>query len=260
MSKKMKKCLILFFLIYPLGTLFSQEIKEIETDRPDQTECSSVIPVKSFQVETGISYEYDGYKSSSTKRQNYASTLFRFGIGKNIELRLVAGEYEKSTEHLLTETKNNEGFKPIELGTKVFICPQKGIVPQTSLLMHLELPLASAHYKGESVLPSFRFSMSHTLSKRMDAGCNIGMAWTPDSGPLYIYTLTVAEELIPKLSAYIETYGDFSTIFFPESAIDGGFTYALFPNWQLDISGGCGLNSFTPDYFIGIGLAFRLPH
>jgi hypothetical protein len=58
------------------------------TDRPDQTESSSVVPQWRLQIETGVSHEWvetgmDEYENNT----NYGSTLLRFGLLKFLELR-----------------------------------------------------------------------------------------------------------------------------------------------------------------------------
>jgi hypothetical protein len=109
------------------------------------------------------------------------------------------------------------------------------------------------------IVPDFRFSMSHTLSEKLSLGYNIGMEWESNTDfPIYVYTATVGAVLGPRIGAYVETFGNFAYSSLPESYADGGFTFNMFPDLQLDASGGVGLNEFSNDYFISAGLSFRL--
>jgi hypothetical protein len=43
----------------------------------------------------------------------------------------------------------------------------------------------------------------------------------------------------------------------PEHYFDGGFTFSVTNNLQLDVRGGSGLNAAANDYFIGSGAVVR---
>ena len=73
-------------------------------------------------------------------------------------------------------------------------------------------------------------------------------------------SVTLAYSLTEKIGAYTEWYA-----FFPHSAdtakpehyFDGGFTYLVNNNFQLDIFAGLGLNRAADDYFVGTGAVIR---
>src|SRR4051812_11170810 len=102
----------IFILSFISLTGISQEIPEIETDRPDQTECSSVIPFKTIQVETGIVREIDR-GSANTKNLYFPTTLIRIGTFHRAELRIVAGEYFISRVESDSMRIRTEGFSPL---------------------------------------------------------------------------------------------------------------------------------------------------
>lgn len=251
---------LIFLCFFPVVG-FGQSLPELETDRPDQTECSAIVPSGSIQVETGMVLSKDKTILSEVFQQNYATTLIRIGVLKSCELRLIAGEYEKTKESRVHQLIVTEGMKPVEFGLKLKICDEKGIIPRTAFIGHLELPLADKNYRAKGVMPSFRFSMSHTLNKRFDVGYNLGIEWNEDfEHPDYIYTFTVATSLTENWGAYVETFGSITEHHYPNSNVDGGFIFALLPNWQLDLSAGAGLNQQSTDCFLSMGISFRLPN
>jgi hypothetical protein len=83
----MKRILItLFFFVFLCIKLAGQRI---DTDRPDQTDSPTIIPIKSFQIESGF---LDGYTYNSGNRERQLllpTTLLRYGLSKNIEIRIV---------------------------------------------------------------------------------------------------------------------------------------------------------------------------
>jgi hypothetical protein len=60
------------------------------TDRPDQTESSSVVPVHFLQIETGFIMKNDKMDSLIRKSFTYNTVLLHYGILENMELRLVS--------------------------------------------------------------------------------------------------------------------------------------------------------------------------
>jgi hypothetical protein len=57
----------------------------------------------------------------------------------------------------------------------------------------------------------------------------------------------------------VESFGFLESGRQPDNRFNGGFTYLFTKNVQADISGGLGLSTYPPDYFIGGGLSIRFP-
>jgi hypothetical protein len=76
-----------------------------------------------------------------------------------------------------------------------------------------------------------------------------------------IYTLVISGPLSPRLSAFAETFGavPVGSERPGRVSLDGGFTYLLRENLQLDISGGVGLDADADDWFLGAGASVRVP-
>ncbi len=175
----------------------------METDRPDQTECSSVLKPGQLQLETGVLYLGDHEKQQDVRSAsfNYATTLLRIGVFKSAELRLELGQYEKTRFITSLADSSSEGFSPFVIGTKLALCEENGMVPQIALLGHLELPFGNKKLitKNE-VYPSFRFSCSHTLTSKLSLGYNLGMEWKSSSyQPDYIYTITLGASVMERM-------------------------------------------------------------
>ena len=245
---------ILFVILLSSPALFSQELPEIETDRPDQTECSSVIPQKTFQIETGYFFE----KAGNYFTHYFPTTLFRFGLFQNAELRIIAGEYSISEYKTDTFYLRSENFSPFSIGTKIHICDEKGILPQCCFIAHLSHD--NAPFSANNIVPDFRFSMSHTLTEKIDIGYNLGGEWEKAANSFrWIYTLTTAFALSEKFGMYLEAFGNVAEGTLPKHRFDAGFTFLAKNNFQLDCSGGFALNENSPDYFLSFGFGWRVP-
>jgi hypothetical protein len=147
----------------------------------------------------------------------------------------------------------------LTIGFKAKLADEKGIIPQTSVICHLGInQLASKYYKTASYIPSYRFTMMHTISEKMNLSYNLGTEWNGnDAIATFIYTLTTGYSFSNKLGGYIEVFGFMKGIKDQDNRCDGGITYQFTENQQFDISAGLGLSTVSPAYYLSCGYSFR---
>ena len=242
--------LLIFFLFFT-SLCFSQKIKPLEADRPDQTETPAIVPIGMFQAETGFTFQKN---DSQSRTFSLPSTLWKYGITNNIELRLI-------TEFVYEKTNNQKtsGLTPVFIGFKINLCEEKGLLPKTSFIGHVSLSNAAySNYKTNFSAPEFRFTMQHTLSEKMSLGYNLGCEWDGfTSVPTYVYTLTTGYSITENLGSYIELFG-----FVPENDranhnFDGGLTYLINDNFMIDASSSIGLTDNAPEHYFALGFSIR---
>jgi hypothetical protein len=271
----MNKVLVLFFIILAVillgaGKTGAQELDDIITDRPDQTESAVTVPKGFIQVELGGSiektYEYvPGVTSIDTVKgytHSYPSVLLRYGLSKRVELRFGIEYMQYKEKAKFDENMPGEsGLSPVMIGTKISLFKENGARPETALLLGLNIPFKSnSPFQSKYVGVDFRFSMAHTLSERFALSYNLGGEWDGDNPHATgIYTLSLGISLINKLSVFVESYGFLPQGDVPDHRVDGGITYLIAKNIQADVSGGIGISDISPDYFVGLGISFRLP-
>ncbi|MFN8362099.1 MAG: transporter [Candidatus Kapaibacterium sp.] len=237
----------------------------IVTDRPDQTEAPPLTPKGWFQFEFGIQSEFDEDKDTKVKTQStlYNTTLWKYGLTKSIELRLITefGEDKVTFKNAKNEdtTTSVSGLNPITVGLKIPLQKEQGIVPDISLITHLELPyIGSEDFRPEFVIPRFRFLFAHTLSETFSLSYNLGGEWEDGtSAATGIYTVSLGMSLAERLAMFVEAYGFTKEKSFPDHRFDAGATYQLTNDLQFDTSGGFGLTERSPDYFISAGFSLR---
>lgn len=250
----MKTFYILFglqFFVAPLAIL-AQKIEPIQTDRPDQTETPSTVPAKHFQMETGFSFERSNL---SDQVLTIPSILYKFGLNDHFEVGLIT-EYSSSIINL----KKIFGLSPITVRFKEKIVEENGLLPLTSFIGYLSIPmLASTNLKENFYTPSFRFTMQHTLTDKFSLGYNLGAEWDGETAvPSFIYTLTSGFSITEKIGSYVEFYGFAPQTSMADHRFDGGLNYLLKPNILFDISGGFGISTKAPDYYVALGFSFRV--
>ena len=151
-----------------------KEVPELVTDRPDQTESSAVVPLRSLQVETGLVLTGDKTDLAEFRSFRYNTTLLRYGLFKNFELR--AGlEYLNESEKLLDtgDMSSLTGFSPLYLGFKTRITEERGWLPEIAFLGGVSLPFtALKDFRALHPAAIMRFAFAHTLSERFSFGYN----------------------------------------------------------------------------------------
>jgi Putative MetA-pathway of phenol degradation len=250
LNYKMRVLIILLLIVHVSK---AQTTKDIETDRPDQTETPYTVGKNKFQVEAGFS------KTNIDKIlfQNTLVSLLRFGLSEKFEWRaeIIRDSYTAYNK------KVTAGLQPIEIGFKTNLLEENGLTPKTSLIAHIVIPKAATNdFKGQYFSPNFRFTMQHSIGEKQSLSYNIGGEWGADDGKFTpLYTLATGYDFSKKIYGYIEFFGFFTGKNIDEHSFDGGLAYLLKPNVQLDISAGFGISKFAPQNYWAIGLSFRMP-
>lgn len=241
--------LLCCFLYQPV---YSQD--QIDTDRPDQTETTSIVPANRFQMENGFLHQQTNEDENELL---LPTSLWKFGITNNIELRLIT----ELAYNTYTDSTTN-GLSPVVLGIKVKLWEEKGIVPQASLITHVLLPkLASKNLQAKHVAPEIRLLFQNTLTDDIDLGYNLGMNWDGESpDPIFAYTLSPAMNITKQLKAYIEAFGFCPQYRHAEHWFDGGFMFLISKDIQLDISAGYEITSQEGyhQFYESVGFSFRI--
>ncbi|MCB0723869.1 MAG: transporter [Ignavibacteriae bacterium] len=243
---------------------------DILPDRPDQTESPDILQPGFVQIEGGYTYTHIKYIPDDfikfTFSVNEVGTLIRIGIFPSAELR-IEPEYQsiKSTisfQNPVFDYRNEvSGFIPLRLGTKIKITDEDKYIPATAFLFKASIPeIASNDFQDELSTAEFRVALSKTLSERFSLGVNLGAEYgTYSNSTSGLYTMSFSGEIYKQLGGFIELYGYFSEGYEPNHFIDGGLTYRILNNLQVDLSAGTQYSDDVSDFFIGGGLSVRLP-
>lgn len=229
--------------------------EEIETDRPDQTENSALVPKGRFQFETGLKHEQT---ASNEMELTAPEILSKYGLHENIELRLI-------TEFAYNKTEETEsyGLQELKIGTKIKINDEEGVIPAVSFIAQFQIPKVEAKgFKSQHIAPELRLVMRNKLSEKSDLGYNAGVKWDGISPqPQYFYTIAPNLKITDKLQAFAESFGNFSVDHRGEQWIDGGLSLRLNPDVQLDLALGWECTKKDGEYhhfFEAVGFSIRI--
>jgi hypothetical protein len=239
-----------------ISSAVADEAKPMITDRPDFTESTAVVPSGRTQIEGGITISRSGDEHSSS----LGEMLVRHSLGQWSELRvevpsrsLVRGNSSKSSD-----------FGDGSLGFKVVLAPGSGFgfnKPSVALIGSASLPIGSRDARGSGFQPEAKLLLGVDLSERFSLSSNLNVAHLKDqNGHFNEFSASVSlgMGISRRTGAFVEFFG-----FLPSGKRDsskylnGGFTYLMNDDLQLDARLGLGIDNDVsgPDMFYGVGLA-----
>jgi len=242
----------------------NSEITTINTDRPTQAFAPFIVPLHTFQIETGFIMEKESNKQDDITRYDLATTQFRYGVFDNFEIR-ASGFYRiKEVSPKAPEVVDStiSGFGPLRLGFKVHVVEEKGLRPEMAIITNITL----RHFGEDTYTPTFSyptasFLAQNTLSKRFTLVYNAGFAYSgKNADGFFIYRIALNYSITNKFLIFIEPYGNFDHGDLPNHKIDGGIVFVVRNNLQLDASIGTGFISDISKTFGALGLSWRIPH
>ncbi|MEZ4801671.1 MAG: transporter [Gelidibacter sp.] len=211
----------------------------IVTDRPDQTESPSAIPQGSFQLETGIVIGFSENDEVSEQQILAPTTLFRIGIVKGLEIRVVN---QLENIKIKNSGESSFGISDLEVGAKLELLHKDNLNTKMAFLSHLILPTGSKELTSNTFGTVNKLAVSHSIAESLDLGYNIGYNYFGEDNGDLTYSVALGIGLTDTLGLYVETYGEWIKFEDFQSNFDAGFTYLVNNNLQLDVSFGTGIN------------------
>ena len=252
----MKTVFLAVFVFLSIIQVKAQVLENLDplvTDRPGQgTDAPGVLSPGRVQVELGFLYQDDPI--SNQQLILYPNTLVRVGLVERVEFRASADIFQGGIGEPTY-------LSPIILGTKIGLTENRGIIPQSALIVNVTMPKEEPlEVSNPIATPELRLLMNHGLSKSLSLTTNLGISWANDRGtfqyPNHSYAASLDIGINDFLAAFGEFYGFWSQLDHSHLFNLGG-AVLLLPDLQLDVSGGVVLSVNAPDYFVSSGLSVR---
>ncbi len=261
------RCLTLPLLFASLGNATGR-VPDLVTDRPDQTESSETVPPGYVQFELGWTHAEDDEDTDVTS-DSFPETLIRLGVAENLEFRFgFSGYIWEDMDVPGGPSQDEDGAGDLEIGLKWRLWEETGLRPQTAVLAGTTVPTGDSAFSSERFDPSIRLACSHTLTETLGLGYNLEGNWATeedaagdrDTMASVAYTVVLGVALSEQLGTFVEFFGEVPTDEGkPANSFDGGFTYLIADNLQVDVLAGVGISEAAEDWFVGAGLVWRLP-
>ena len=230
----------------------------IATDRPDFTETAESVPFGRIQLEGGYTFG----RLEDEKSHSLGELLVRIATGRRTEARIGLNSYS----WVRGPGGRMSGFEDMTLGFKAKVLdgaesPGFG-KPNVAVIGHTTLPTGSRGFRENSLQPEAKLCFAWDLTDRLAMGSNLNYGWPTEGGDRFgqfTGTLAFGYSLNDRAGAFLElfTFAPASNDGPNATYLDGGFTYLINNDYQLDIRAGIGLNSAKPDYFVGAGFGHR---
>ncbi len=244
----------------------------LSSDRPGATTSPGIVPPCYPQAEIGWTHtENKDTSGTQTKLDQVPNTLLRFGIIPNAEFRVgYVGYNWLNTKPSNEASTSSSGSGDASLAVKYRFLEASGWLPESAFLAQLSLPVGAKHFSSQRADPSFLFAFTNPLTDFLSFSYNLGASWTTFQDAdtdqnhtlaAFNYTASLGFTLTEQLGAFVEAYGSIAMnpSSSPANSVDGGFTYLILENFQVDISGGKGISETAPDWYVGAGFTYRYP-
>lgn len=237
---------LLFILPLLFTSLAFGQSAPLESDRPSQTTGTSVLDLKSYQIELGFNYVDDDDSFFSGPH-----TVFRTGIYENLELQVGWDGYTFDDDEFAND---------MSLGFKYYLSDQTDKLPAMGILATASLPTGSGEHND--VDPEVRFLWEWDLNEISSISGNIGLGAPTDSvtGDRFtqgIFTFMYSRELFKDTNGFVEYFSNINDGDGEDCAhsIQIGLKHLYSHDWQVDAFVGFGLNDQAEDVFGGIGIS-----
>jgi hypothetical protein len=229
----------------------TQTSSPIETDRPDVTNSSVVIPVGSFQSENGVNLSRIG----GGQIFDGTNSRVRLGIAPCLEVLLDLPNYVTAFRG-----PGPSGFTNVAPGLKWQISPIPGKF-DLSITMGAGLPTGATAIAGPGVRPYLQFPWSVELGSGWAVTGMVTNFFAPDD-PVNRYTnqstLVLERQFGERAFLFVEYIGEFKLVGGTSNLFNSGGGYRITDKQQIDFHLGLGLNRNAPAYVLGLGYSFRL--
>ena len=247
------------------------QLRELSTDRPDQTESPYTVDAGHWQLEMDLlNYTYDRDESGGgdvrTRDLAVAPLNLKVGLLPNADLQLMVDPYvsSKVEDRVAGASDKASGFGDITTRLKINFWGNDGGPTAFAMMPFVKWPLSASDVRNGETEGGVIFILGYELP----AGWGSAVMTEVDSvsdgaggrNTEWINSITFAHDLTDRLGGYVELF--IVTSDAPghkwQGQFDAGLTYALSDNCQLDLGCNFGITDSAPDYqpFLGISRRF----
>lgn len=243
----------------------------IVTDRPDFTESTDAVPRGHVQFEGGYTFTLDREHSDRTRNHTVPEALLRIGVLEDLELRLGWEGYSFTDSLFDDRTRGgrrtsredwSQGATDITVGMKYKLFEQQGWRPHVGVIAQVSAPSGSTELTSGDVDPEVKWLWAYDLADRWGLAGNLNLAAPTDEEGRFAQTaasVSASYSWTERLGSYVEYYGFYPNARHADCAhtLNGGVTFLVHDDFQIDLRVGAGLNEEADDFLVGVGFGYR---
>lgn len=246
-------------------------MREMSTDRPDQTESPITVDAGHFQLELDfVNATFDRDRSGGgdvrTRDFRIAPMNLKLGLLNNVDIQFVLDPYVNSrVENRAANTVDKtSGFGDLQTRLKINFWGNDGGTTALGIMPFVKWPLSESGLRNGKTEGGIIIPMAVELPHGWGMGLMTEFDFVRNASndgydTEFINSITFGHDIIGKLGGYVEFFSVVST----EENADWqgqtalGFTYAVNRNTQLDFGSNFGVTKSAPDFNPFVGLSFR---
>ncbi len=246
-------------------------MRELSTDRPDQTESPYTVDAGHWQVEMDfLNYTRDRDESGGsdvrTRDLRVAPVNLKLGLTNRVDLQLMVDPYVRSQvdDRVAGTTSKGSGFGDVTTRVKINLWGNDDGPTAFAVMPFVKWPLAASDIRNGETEGGVIFILGFELPGGWGSAVMSEVDFVSDGAggreTEFVNSITFSHDVTENLGGYIELF----TV--TGSAVEGnwqgqldvGFTYALGSETQLDFGCNFGITRAAPDAqpFVGISRRF----
>ena len=245
-------------------------LRELSTDRPDQTESPYTVDAGHIQIEMDFAtYTFDhdpaGGADVRTREWNFAPVNLKIGLTNRVDLQLLLAPIVRSrTEDRVAGTvARASGFGDITTRLKINFWGNDGGTTAFGIMPFVKWPLSASEVRNGKIEGGVIFPFAMDLPGGWGMGAMTELDFVSDGVGGYdtewLNSLTFSRDLIGRLGGYVEFVAVTGNApgFKWQGQFDVGFTYAVADAIQLDCGCNFGVTQSAPDFQLFFGISRR---
>ena len=242
-------------------------LRELSTDRPDQTESPYTVDAGRWQVELDVAnLTLDRDAHVRTRVWSFGALNLKTGLTPRMDLQMLFDTHlDLRVEDRRTgAVVRARGFGDITTRLKINVWGNDGGKTALAIMPFVKWPLSASDLRNGEIEGGLIIPFAMELPGGWGLGAMTEVDWVSDGSGGYdtewLNTITFGRDFGPRWGGYIELAaltGDAGG-FRWQGQLDLGFTYALGEHGQLDFGCNFGITDAAPDYqpFLGYSRKF----
>ncbi len=241
-------------------------LRDLSTDRPDKTESPYTVDAGHFQFELDFAtFTSDREDGVRVKTVNLAPINLKLGLTNRTDLQVVVENYiRETTTDRTSKRRSVDGFGDVTVRMKHNLWGNDGGTTALALMPFVKLPTNGNGLGNNALEFGLIVPLAIGLSERFGLGLMTQVNFVEQidgSGlaPSFVNTATIAFDLTDRVGLYTEIFTEKSVERGTDlvATLDGGVTFAVSPDIQLDAGVNLGITDAADDVNLFVGLSRR---
>ena len=247
-----------------------EAMREMSTDRPDQTESPYTVDAGHFQVEMDFANgTFDTDRSNGgkvrTRTINYGSLNLKAGLLNNVDIQFVLDPYvdSRAEDRVARTVDKASGFGDVQTRLKINIYGNDGGKTALAIMPFVKWPLPESGLRngkteGGVIIP-LAFALPAGWSSTVMTEFDFVRNDEGDYDTEFVNSITFSHDITQQLGGYLEFFSVTGNApgFDWQGQVDVGFTYAVSDNAIFDFGCNFGVPKAAPDFNPFVGLSIR---